>query len=93
MIHTTTGAAATYLLLNNAANSTVHSNVTIMTPIQTLLIGAPLLGILLVFVIGFAADVLFDIYKAFDISIKIIAVLLLFLVIGFFVSFFVSLFV
>jgi hypothetical protein len=76
--------AATYLLLQNG----IHSDMQ-MTPIQTLLVGGPLLGILLVFAIGFIADALFDSYKAFDICLKIIAVLLLFTVIGFIVSLFV----
>ena len=75
--------AATYLLLQNG----IHSDMQ-MTPIQTLLVGGPLVLLLLVVSIGFVADV-FGIERAFDISIKIIAVLLLFLVIGFFVSLFV----
>jgi hypothetical protein len=76
--------AATYLLLQNG----IHSDMQ-MTPIQTLLVGGPLLGILLVFAIGFVADVVFGGYRAFDICLKIIEVLLLFTVIGFIVSLFV----
>ena len=75
--------AATYLLLQNG----IHSDMQ-MTPIQTLLVGGPLVLSLLVASIGCVADV-FGIERAFDISIKIIAVLLLFTVIGFIVSLFV----
>jgi hypothetical protein len=75
--------AATYLLLQNG----IHSDMQ-MTPVQTLLIGVPLLLCFLVISIGFVADV-FGIERAFDICLKIIAVLLLFTVIGFIVSLFV----
>jgi Ni,Fe-hydrogenase I cytochrome b subunit len=76
--------AATYLLLQNG----IHSDMQ-MTPIQTLLVGFPLLLCFLIISIGFVVDVVFGCYRAFDICMKIFSIFVLVTVIGLIVSIFV----